>query len=191
MKLEVIIAELKGGNNRVLSDIFRDHGAYCINTLLKKTSCTKEDAEDILVEAVLNFREKAIAGNIEYLTSIRSYLFSTCQNMWLYQYRKIKKSEERQSDLVRFFYDEWTNILGSKYGEDPKIEMLDLVKKALSTLKEKCQQIIELFYLRNYSMEEIAEHMEFASANVAKTTKSRCFGELIKVVGNLNSLNQS
>ena len=185
IKLERIVAELKQGNNEVLSEVFQKHGAYCINLLLKKTSCSKEDAEDILVEAVLSFREKILTGKIEYLTNIRNYLYGTCKNMWLHRYRHLKTKTEKEPEILQYFYDECSELLDIENASEPNSELLKLTRVGLEQLKDKCKRIIELFYIREYSMTQIAEEMSFSSPDVAKTTKSRCFAKLMESVKSL------
>lgn len=164
-------SQLKRGNNEVLSQFFREHARYCTKRLTKEHRCSLEDAEDIFIESVMNLREKIVQGTLEAVTNIRSYLFRTCQYMCLERIRKEQRQAQKSEELARYFYE-------SKYVEDNNDydpELLEITRRAWNQLTEKCQDLLHYFYVDRIEMKEIAELMEFASAEVAKTTKSRCF----------------
>ena len=58
-------AELTAGDTRGLATIFQTHISYCIGKLQYQHQCSREDAEDIYIEAILNFREKVVNGKID------------------------------------------------------------------------------------------------------------------------------
>jgi RNA polymerase sigma factor (sigma-70 family) len=179
--LHQIKSELLAGNNSCLKVIFEKYGNYCVQVLRKKTRCTLEDAEDILMDAVLNFREKIITGQIEFLTNTKSYLFNTCYNMWLVKYQKEKVQDSKIAHVVNELYDT-DNVIHRKGA------MKDIGYAALNKLGDKCQQILNLYYLENLRMEDISTIMGFASASVAKTSKSRCFKKLMEEVNSIIEL---
>ncbi len=178
--LETIISELKSGDNNYLEYIFIEYSVYCITNLQKKVKCSKEEAEDIFIEAVMNFRDKIITGKVDYLTSVRNYLYTTCYNMWLERYRRYKRYQEGLPDIVRFYQEELneTDVVELEKQE----KFIRITNEALGKLGEKCKDIISYFYLENKRMAEIAQIMNFSSADVAKTTKSRCFKKLLDEV---------
>ena len=178
-ELTQIIGELKNGNNRILKEILSECGQYCIDNLQRRTTCSEQDAEDILMDAILNFREKALAGKLEYLTSFRNYIYTTCYNMWLVRYEKEKSARKKQPVVERYFYEAAEEI-GEISAAEYKEEMLNISNKALEMLDEKCRTIIKYFYLQKMKMDEIAKAMGFSGAAVAKTTKSRCFKKLVE-----------
>ncbi|WP_456458455.1 RNA polymerase sigma factor [Reichenbachiella sp.] len=184
MKLDLneIVQSLRKGDNSCLKIFFQEYGDYCTKNLIKKTSCTAEDADDIFVDAIINLRERLLAGKVSYLTNTKGYLYSTCYNMWLVKYRKHKVHEAHAED-IKNFYDEPS----LPYADQE--ELLNLVTYAINTLGDKCQNIIKLFYLNKLTMEEIASEMGFASAGVAKTIKGRCYKKLIEEVRKQTEIN--
>lgn len=174
LDLKELVQHLKRNDNTCLKTIFLEHGNYCTKNLIKKTNCSVEDADDIFIDAIINFRERLLCDKIEYLTNIRAYLFSTCYNMWLVKYRKSKQHESHAED-IRSFYKDSANT-----SDLDKEELYTLANNAISTLGDKCQTIIRLFYLNKLTMTEIAEEMGFAGAGVAKTIKARCYKKLME-----------
>ncbi|MDW3210927.1 MAG: sigma-70 family RNA polymerase sigma factor [Reichenbachiella sp.] len=176
--LSQLKTELSLGKNTCLKEIFDNYASYCIGSLIKKTGCSEADAEDLLMDSILNFREKIISGQIEYLTNIKAYLFSTCYRMWLAKYHQEKTRSSQSEDIINELYDKHNDSF-------EKEEKLKIGMEALNRLGKRCQEIIKLFYVHNKSMSDIAEIMNFADGNVAKTTKSRCFKKLLEEVNRL------
>lgn len=143
--------------------------------MIKKTRCSEADAEDLFMDSVLNFREKIITGRIENLTNIKAYLFSTCYRMWITKYKKEKSQRLKYDDIWDELYD--NNKVISRRDVNIKLSF-----EALNSLGDKCRQVLTYFYIENKSMKEIAEILGFANKDVAKTTKSRCFKNLLSEV---------
>lgn len=173
--------ELKAGNNRLLKNIFRENCSYCIKGLIKKFNSSAEDAEDIYMDAILNFREKIVSEKIEVLTNLRSYLFATCKNMWLARSKRKERTDKAITDL--YGDEEYYEIdYGNNEYPDYQEKIIELTERALSTLSDKCRQILKSFYFDRVVIEEIAEKMNFANSNVAKVSKTRCLQKLVSQV---------
>jgi hypothetical protein len=48
--------QLKAGNNDKLKFLFEANASYCVRKLVSEHRCSKEDAEDIYTDSILNFR---------------------------------------------------------------------------------------------------------------------------------------
>ncbi|MEO1053649.1 MAG: hypothetical protein AAFX87_23640 [Bacteroidota bacterium] len=182
-ELESLTEDLRNGDNSGLKEIFETYSHYCITKLKFKTSCTHEDAEDIFIESVMNFREKAIQGKIKFLSSIKSYLFTTCYNMWSVQYQAQKNKQKKLSNVKDFLYEEYDHdILSAEEDDDNYRELLKIAQTSFDQLSEKCKDILSFFYIEKMRMEEIAGIVGLANASVVKTAKSRCFRKLMEFV---------
>lgn len=167
--------ELKSGDTRRLKSIFIKNSSYCIRILISKYKCAREDAEDIYIDSILNFREKIISGKIETLTDERAYLLTTCKNMFL-----VKLKKEQRINKAVMEINALNDPIHSDDGESNyKDEILKVTEEALLTLPINCQNLLKQFYFNKLSLEEIAKSMDLANANVAKVSKSRCFGKLV------------
>ena len=177
--LEELLRQMKDGDNSGLNSIFITHARYCISGLMKKHNCPREDAEDIYADSVLNFRDKLIDGRIEYLTDVKSYLFATCNNMFLARLKRTSRVMRAVSELSIGNDDiEADGETESQYRE----ELINSVEVALNNLQEKCRNMLHMFYFEKLSLEEIAVRFDMANANVAKVSKARCFQRLINEV---------
>lgn len=177
-----LVEELKNGNNQSLKVIFEDHSEFCIQNLLRRTTCSFTEAEDIFMDAVLNFREKIVNGKIRYITRIRNYIYTTCLNMYRVRYSQQVRALDKRDEVIMYFQGE------SSYQEQDVSEddhRKDLVIRAFQNLDPRCQCILKSYYVNSRNMSEIAEQMGFTNANVAKTTKSRCYKRWMKEIDTL------
>ncbi len=172
----VLLEQLKNGNNKYLKTIFEEHGAYCITNIQRKFKCPLEDAEDLLVDAILNFRDKILHNKITHITSIRNYIYTTCVNMKREKNYYANRRKEKEHEVKLFLYDEGDNT--SEYKE----QLLKLSLDSFKQLGEPCQQLLRYFYIYNNSMEEIAIKMNLANANSAKVTKARCYKKWLEII---------
>lgn len=176
-----IILRIKQGDTSCLEELVLAYKSYCINGLVNKTRCSAEDAEDLFIDAILELRDKILSGKLDHLLNAKSYIFGICYNMWLSEQRVKRKNMDGSLDIINYYQQYLKeDFLFSENEVDFKTQLIDITNQALETLDEKCRRVIKYFYLEKRNMEEIAKIMDFASADVAKTTKSRCFKKLVE-----------
>lgn len=175
--------QLIEGKNDSLRFIFEEYGSFCINNLVFKNKCTREDADDIFVDAVLNFREKVVTGKLTEMKSMKNYLYGTCMNMFKEKLKKEKKKEVHFNVVKEGYKNRELRIFEE---DDINEKRLAACKHAMKKLGTKCQQILKLFYFMNLPMSDIAVEMNFASGDVAKTIKSRCYKKWLEEIKKYN-----
>jgi RNA polymerase sigma factor (sigma-70 family) len=176
-----LVQELKGGQNEKLKQLFQENSKYCIGKLVYKFRCTREDAEDIYTDSVLNLRDRILDDKIDMLTDIRAYLFSTCRNMLLNRFKKEKRVTEAVAEIFEPVDD--SNMLFESEDQVSYQEgIFQLTVKAMGALPEKCQALLRSFYFEKLSFAEIAIKYNMANANVVGVSKSRCFQKLLKII---------
>jgi RNA polymerase sigma factor (sigma-70 family) len=177
--------ELKSGNNGSLKTIFEQHSSSCISKLISDFRCTREDAHDIYVDSVLNFREKIISNKLDAVADVRAYLFGTCKNMLLF---KLKQKQRVATAVMEISHVSTAYLEHDEPApEEFQSGLLSLTYNALSAVPVQCQQLLRLFYFDRMSLEEISTRMNLANANVAKVSKSRCFRKLINLIKDLQN----
>jgi RNA polymerase sigma factor (sigma-70 family) len=181
--VEKVIQEIKNGNDDFLTKVFKTYAKYCIDTLVSKRKCPRQQAEDIYIDAVMNLRDKLLSGKIEVLTDTRSYLYATCNNMFLVS---LKKDARVNIAALEMYGGEYA------YGDDSDAEeyfqeLHQITADALASLKDGCRDLLKSFYYDRLSMEEIAKQFSFVNTNVAKVAKSRCFQKLLNSIRTLKT----
>ena len=173
--LRQIEASLKADDNKALHFIYTEYGKYCVNRLVSLKSCSIEEAEDLFIEGVMIFREKILRGEIQHLTNTRFYIYKICENRYLAKLKLEKSKKNKLSEIEHFYY--LSDYL--KSDDDWDQNLLKATMHAWSGMKERCKDIIHYFYIDQLRMTEIAILMDLANADVAKSTKARCFKHLV------------
>lgn len=132
---------------------------------IKKNQGNQQDAEDIFQEALAFFCEKIIGENFRPTSSINTYIYGVCKNLWRNQMRK------KRLDLA----DEFTDIEDEIPFDES--DRLNQAQQALNSLGKKCIELLELFYIQSYKMDEIAQQLGFASGKSAKNQKYKCLAK--------------
>jgi len=156
----------------LLSDKF---GHFSIEYLISKNNCTKELAEDIFSEAMLNFRDQVIYQKVTKLKNPKNYLLGICLNLFRNHLRSEKRFTDKKFQIKRQLYSSNPNyleqIISIENDQEKKVIAID----SFEQLDEKCREILRLFYVEELKMKEIATIMQFANDKVAKNKKSVCY----------------
>jgi len=184
--LEHIRKQLTDGDYSCLQSIFNEESDFCIKNLVRRTGCRTEDAQDIFVESMLNFREKVLSNKLETLTNVRNYLFTTCRNMWALKLRKEASNQRKITQMSLSFYNEYEN---DKFTDLKELEeeknLLMITNDSFQQLSEQCKDILYHFYVYELSMNEIVEVLNISNVNVARVLKHRCFTKLKSIASSL------
>lgn len=175
--LEELKAQFLAHDYQSLRFIFEAYGMYCIENTQKRTGCDAQEAHDSFMDALVIFKDKIIAGELEYLASIRNFLYTICVNTQMERKRQSIRQMGKSADVRDYLYDDLTDDpFADDVGE--LIEDHELLQTCFETLEhlgEKCRQILKLFYVEELSIAEITERLQLSNKNVAKSSKSRCF----------------
>lgn len=176
--LEQEILLLKGlarNDKKSTEEIYKQH-YNLIQALVVNNNGTADDARDIFQEAMVVLFEKARSGTFELNCQIKTYLYSVAKRLWL-------KKLQQQSR----FTEEW-NDSGNlvKVEEDLEVheqkdQEYDLMHHSIQHLGEPCKSLLEAFYFKKKSMQEIAETFGYTNAENAKTQKYKCLMRLKKI----------
>ena len=175
--LEDFRNEFLEDNYQSLRYIFEEYGMWCIENTQKRTGCDEGEAHDAFMDALVIFKDKVISGELEYLASIRNFLYTICVNTQMERKRQSIRKFGKTEDVREYLYDD---IVDDPF-EDEVGELIEdhtLLQRCFETLEElgeKCKKILQLFYVEELSISEIAQRLKLANNNVAKSSKSRCF----------------
>lgn len=178
--------QLQKGDNRYLEELFLKESDFCIKNLIRTTDCPKEEAEDIFVEAVMDFRQRIISEKLTAVDNVRNYLYTTCKNMWFNRLKK-KKSQEKKHHLISdFLYEELEDDpITTMENLEEEQKLISLSQQSFTALGQKCQDILYFYYVESYAMKDIAKAMGLANANVVKVMKHRCLKQLVTIAKDL------
>ncbi|MEO9533423.1 MAG: sigma-70 family RNA polymerase sigma factor [Crocinitomicaceae bacterium] len=131
-------------------------------------SGSKEEALDIFQDALVLLYQKVNANELKADVKIDGFLINSCKLLWSNELRKKKVRAGDDSGLG-----------GLKNEEDDKDhaeqeQKFGIVDSALQKLGNKCRKILELFYYKSLSMDEIAKEFGYKTVKSAKVQKYKC-----------------
>jgi RNA polymerase sigma factor (sigma-70 family) len=157
--------------------LYKMYRSEFLNWLRKKGVCY-EDSSDLYQESFVVLYENAISGVLSSwdLPVLKSYLFAVGKNKLFTKFR----NEKKKSTLI-FEYAG----MGNEAEDDMEMEFSDRqqkIKEEVGKMKDPCKSILLLYYYEKKSMKEIAETLNYSTANEPKTQKSRCLAYLKRTV---------
>lgn len=168
-----------GKNDQALNALYRHYPL--MRKMIRSRGGTSNDAEDIFQEALIILVRKVKAAGqttgsdqakpaeFTLTAQLSTYLFSVCRYLWKDELKK------RRHEVSSDFATGLTAFEEQELGE--AVDMEDrarLAEKVLHELKEKCRQLLLLFYEGRLRLKEIAVRMGYNSENTAKNQKYKC-----------------
>ena len=166
------IHRIKNGNLEELDKVYKDMKPKFFS--YAKSSFSKidiEDIEDAYQDTMLDFYNNIQRG---LLTEISSSL--SAYRIQIGKMKLIKVSDKKNP------YTTLSNIedLAALQNYDHRID--DMVKFVFGNVSENCKKILDLFYFKRKSMDEIATELGYKNADTVKAKKNRCISKLSEQV---------
>jgi RNA polymerase sigma factor (sigma-70 family) len=179
-----IIHQIKQGQEQPLIDLYRLYRNEFIVWSCKEFRAKEEQAKDAFQEAILDFHQNIVSGQLtELISSEKTYLFQLGKH-------KIINLIKKESRLT---YNDNLQLIKGKEFEDfmddeNKAYTQEQISSAIKKLPEDCQKVLKLHYFNEYDMESIAREMEYKNADTAKSKKSVCLKKLITELNKLSKI---
>lgn len=134
----------------------------------------EQEAKDVYQEGIIVLYEKIREHKLELTSSLKTFLYSICRNLWLKQLvrkeRFTGKIEEHQEFIKAIDED--------IHEQEVEMNQYAQMKKALDLLGEPCKTLITDFYIKNLNMQEITEKFGYTNAANSKNQKYKCMNRL-------------
>jgi RNA polymerase sigma factor (sigma-70 family) len=141
-----------------------------IRNMVRQHNGSEEDAVDVFQDGLLVFSRNVKNGAFRGDSSIKTYLFSICKNLWLKTYYKRQRELIAGSELIL------------EAGDDLEyLKNVESISVLMNELNEDCRNVLIEFYYNNRSMNELKEMFNVNSIQAAKNKKWRCLGCLMKL----------
>lgn len=163
-----VLAKITRGDESALDYLYKKYYRMMVKLVVSNNG-SEEEAKDIYQDALIVFWQKATSGNFTLTSKISTYLYSICLNLW-------RKELERKSKLSNEEKDE------AEWMEDDKQERIKIINECINALGETCRKVLSYYYFDGMTMSDIAEKMNFANPDTAKTKKYKCKQRLDKLI---------
>lgn len=144
--------------------------------LVINNSGNEDDAKDVYQEGIIVLYHKVRAGNFELSSKLKTFIYSVCRRLWL---KRLNQMSRYGGDIQDF--QEYLPVEEELATHEEKDMQFDKMAGALGLLGEPCKTIIEDFYIKNRSMQDICEKFGYTNADNAKTQKYKCLQRLKKL----------
>lgn len=139
----------------------------CIGHVARRGG-SRQDGEDVFQEAIILFDRNVRAGRYREEGALEAYFMGIVRWQWFNQRKRDQKHRALPLE----------NLPEQPDGDDPERHFLaeerrERLRTLLEMLSEKCRNILKLWQLE-HSMEEVAQALDYANANVAKKEASLC-----------------
>jgi RNA polymerase sigma factor (sigma-70 family) len=130
---------------------------------------SRSDAEDVFQEALIILVRKIKHPDFKLTARLGTYLFSVCRLVWMDEMKKRKRvaTIDFPADMPDIQANEIEDAIGSELNAK-------LAEKVLAELKDRCRELLLLFYNGRMKLENIAQRMGYSSGNTAKNQKYKC-----------------
>ncbi|WP_075589871.1 RNA polymerase sigma factor [Labilibacter marinus] len=170
-----VLNELKTGNKEVIASVYLKYRDEFLFFLKRKYSVNNDIAIEVYHEAFYAFHLNIITGKLQELTSsLKTYLFQIGRNLFLNELNRSKRTDEISFKSEKS--ETYDHI------DDSNSEKIEVLRKALLELGNKCRALLKLFYFDNMPNELIKDKLNYATVNSVKTQKYKCFNQLKKRV---------
>lgn len=184
---ELWLQQIKTGNSKAIELLYKVYRDDFISWLQRNNNCSREEARDVFQESVMAFYKGVKSGKITTIQmTVKAYLFGIGKKIFLMRHRKTKLS----TTSVDHFPDLTEELMQSKIDQEALNYTQKLILKLLEKMRDPCRSIIYSFYYKGWTMQEIADDMNYSTSYVVKSQKVRCIntlrGRVMKIMTNKN-----
>ncbi|PIB33979.1 RNA polymerase subunit sigma [Reichenbachiella sp. 5M10] len=160
MKDHEILERVSRGDEAALDYLYKKYYKMMTRIVLNNSG-TEDEAKDVFQDALLVFWQKAISGSLVLTSKISTYIYSICLNLWR---KELDRKSRNSGEMVE----------ESTFQDYEKLEKARIVNDCINQLGETCRKILTYHYFDGLSMQDIAEKLDFANTDTAKTKKYKC-----------------
>jgi RNA polymerase sigma factor (sigma-70 family) len=169
-----ILEGIVSGNEVIIITFYKKNLPY-IRQYILQNSGNEEDAEDVFQDALIFVYQKLKTDSLELHSSLRTYFYGICKNIWRNRLRKNKK----MSTIDQFPED--IGISNSTVIEDIEYKEREYVyRRHFLKLSGACREVLSLLF-EGKSMKEIARITGYSEGYTRKK-KFKCKRCLIKMI---------
>lgn len=169
--LSKLLSNSKNDQNLAFVEMYQRYFSLIEQYVLRNSGNTS-DAKDVFQDGLIVFYQYLSKQDFSLESSIKTLIYAICKNLWLEKMRKGKKIILDEESMKNFQVDKTAQDVLIDSQEKLKIQSL------LHQLGDPCKSLLTMYYFNRFSMAEIAERLDYASADVAKNKKSLCMKKL-------------
>ena len=168
MKDREILDKIAKGDESALKYLYKKYYRMMTKLVISNNG-SEDEAKDIYQDALIVFWQKVIGGQLVLTSRISTYLYSVCLNLWRKELDRKNRLSHEEKDEVQFI-------------DNDREEREKIIHECINELGDTCKRILTYYYFEKISMKDIAEKLDFANTDTAKTKKYKCKKRLDQLV---------
>ncbi len=144
-----------------------------ISSYILNNSGNYHDVEDVFQDGIIVLYEQVISDQFKQGSTLKTFLFAICKNLWMNKLRKASKKNE----AFGIEYD-FLDSAGLAFEKLIHAEETQALAALIEQGGEDCKRLLILYYYDRRKMDFIADKLGLASADVAKNKKNRCLNKI-------------
>ncbi|GAA4398899.1 hypothetical protein GCM10023187_10020 [Nibrella viscosa] len=163
------------GSDEALTQLYRRYFPMVLHLVISNSG-NEDDAKDIYQEALVVVYEKVTTGTLDLNCQLKTYLYSVSRRLWLKQLALRSRDNRGLVDT-----ESAVSVDDDMAEHEVRDRQFDLMADSLERLGEPCRTLLEDFYIRHLSMQDITEKFGYTNSDNAKTQKYKCLMRLKKL----------
>lgn len=183
-----VVSNLRTGHrmNDIIQSIYRNH-FESLSRYITNNSGSRQDAEDIFQEVLVNFIDLVQQNKFRGESSIKTFLFSMNRHTWLNELKRRGRALIREEKFERGQERVDVDVSHHIAEREEKAAIAALVAE----LGDTCKKILTLFYYESLSMKEILEVTDYENEQVVRNKKYKCLKQLEQMLNAKPHLKQA
>jgi len=171
----LLLKGLAKDDKKAIEAIYRENYSM-IQAFILNNNGSVDDARDIFQEAMIVLYEKSRLETFSLNCQIKTYVYSICRRLWLKRLQQLNKFTTQVENL-----EETVSVEEEIEEHEKKNNDFILMENAMNKIGEPCKSLLDGYYLKKKSMQEIAEDFGYTNSDNAKTQKYKCLVRLKKL----------
>ncbi len=169
------------GDN-LFAELYTNHRNEFVHWAHRSFACEEEDSVEAFQEAIVLLHRKIDSNELNIINaSLKTYLFAVGKNLLRRKFDEQKRTKYTDEFPDELISSDWGNLKALS----PRQES---VKYCLAKLQKGCQELLTLFYYKNFAIDAIMHEMGFNSEEVVRTKKYKCLKQLRALVAQENKV---
>jgi len=170
-----IVEGLKQDVRGSYAELYKDYFGM-VKYLITNNNGTAEDASDVFQDVVIVLFEMVNKKSFQLTSALSTLVYSIARNIWFKELRG-KRENVAFKDFEKFLEVEEEDVM--KEENEMRIEMME---ESIQEMGDPCKTILVQFYYLKKRMKEIAENLNYKTADHAKAQKYKCLQRLRQMV---------
>jgi len=176
---EIINAIKSAQKEKAIAYLYKTYFGKVKKMVLNRNG-NEDDAKDYFQEAVLQLYLNVLNDKLQLdTTNVEGFLMLVAKNKLIDKVRKDKRLDFKEEFSEKDSSTKSTKQNG--FVDLVNTEKANLVEQMLSSIGERCYEMLQLSIFHKFTMKEIAAKMSLANEDSAKTMHYKCKAKLIQL----------